>query len=150
MGKFCKETKRDGTQCGSYAIKGTERCFWHSKDTIESKKEAQKAGGRVTGKRLSEIRKEKDKVRARMAVPHTLKINDWQDLKEYCERKLDEVPPQFTSWFLNALTKCIEHLADQNIVHFVVYVDPLLPNDPIPPLPELPDFDFLYINDETA
>lgn len=138
----CAGIKDDGTRCEAWPIKGKKLCHWHSGGATK----AGSKGGKVTGAKASKLKLERDIQRHRIAAGG-LQINDWQDLKEFCEEKLYDCPPQFSSWYLNTLTKCLEHLADQNTVHYVVYVDPLLPSEPVPPLPDLPGFEFTEIKD---
>ena len=138
----CVGVKADGTRCGAYPLKGKKLCSAHAGKAGA----AQRKGGRVTGAKSAKLKAEKDKQRHKLAAGG-LKINDWEDLKALCEKNLTTCPPQFSSWWLGTLTKCIERLADQNVVHYIVFVDPLLPHDPVPPLPELPGFDFAEIKD---
>lgn len=46
MSKQCKHNKADGSRCGAPALRGSDKCFFHSPATRARHREATIAGGR--------------------------------------------------------------------------------------------------------
>lgn len=46
-GRQCKATTKRGEPCASYAVEGSDFCYWHAPELAESRKLARSNGGRA-------------------------------------------------------------------------------------------------------
>ena len=54
-GRLCQATRKDGQPCQSYAVEGSEFCFWHAPELAERRKLARTNGGRARhGRKLNQ------------------------------------------------------------------------------------------------
>ena len=102
--KQCKAKKTDGTQCGGYAMAGSDYCFSHNPKTVDRHREAARAGGRV-GKSITPG---PDSDEIRIGSSEDLLTATVQTINEVRRGEIDAKTANCVGYLLNVAGKALE------------------------------------------